>query len=238
VSTELHEVWRKQQCRHSNTYQKVNRAINSSVFVLLIVFFREQRCLRLSTGLLDCWQWFPLSSGCLGLSTSFLGCRQCFASGRVWVCLRVHFWSEFKVSSFSYFHRLYGYIKKVISPYWLYHILDYFNKISLLFCPEDIGNCRTLLNLCSRFLPFVSLFVQLKTILWCCCPLLQGIPTSGIKAFRVRQKFRSVEANQPGDCLQFRLEVKIWSFLFEFDLLIIFCITLRRWLEIVNPRWN
>ena len=56
--------------------------------------------------------------------------------------------------------------------------------------------------------------------LWCYCnSLLLGFldPTSGIRAFRVSTgSFVWVEANHFRDCLQFRLDIKVSSFLFRF----------------------
>ena len=67
---------------------------------------------------------------------------------------KVSFWPEFKMFGFLVFHKLCGYIKRVIILYWFYLVVDYFNKIYLLFCFENVDNCWTSLNLYSHFLPF------------------------------------------------------------------------------------
>ena len=145
----FNEVWRKEQdyrqaswavnSADTDTCLQVNPTVDSRHLELLTAISREQRLSEFGFG---CWQ-------ALGLLTIF-----CLWVNPSW------FLNLFLIQIQSFWFLLSSWTlclyKEGYCPLLLYLLLDWFNKISLPFCPEDVGNCQISLNSC--VLAFFLLF--------------------------------------------------------------------------------
>ena len=149
----LHEVWMKQQCRHSDTCQHVKRVVNS--YELWLVDNVFQRAV--------------VVSGCRHASWAVdnalsLGESECV----------LEFISDLNLKFLVFLFSRTMWLYK--EGYCLLLIVSYNCLINKIYLLLPRGH-RQLLNLvkfvCSHFFPFICLFLQLATILWCiailCC---------------------------------------------------------------------
>ena len=169
-----------------------------------------------TTDILNCRQRFTecgkFVKVSVWLSTCPLGCQRYFASGRI----QNGFWFLIQIQRFLVFFSsgtpcLY---KKGLSPCnCTLYLIDLIRSLS--FCFNGVGNCRISLNSC--VLAFFLLFA-------CSCDwwLFSGVNVLCCwDSYKCYQSFPDstgsfVWVEQIALELQFRLDVKIWSFLFEF----------------------
>ena len=111
---------------------QVNRTVNSSHLEMSQIFTE-------SWGLSECG--FTINR-LLGLSTACCFWANPIRFLNLFLIQILSFW-------FSFLERHHDYIIRGNFPWYciLYHVIDWFNKISFPFCTEDVGNCRTSLNL-------------------------------------------------------------------------------------------
>jgi len=92
----------------------------------------------------------------------------------------------------------------------MYHVPGWFNKLSPPFCPKDVGNCRTSLNLVFSLSSFVWFILTLGYYSLVHLYFVTGGSQQVVsKISGFDREFRSGGANQFENCLQFHSEVKI-----------------------------